>query len=138
VSVTVYHDLLGLTLTHIEGARMHGDQIIFLADLEQIALRMWHSQACCESVYIADITGDINDLLLSPLTEAELVGHDSNKDDDSFTSWSLYKFGTRKGSVTIRWTGSGSPYYSQQVNFEAIDWSTAHQYFSPGESDGRN
>lgn len=90
--------------------------------------KMFHKQDCCESVYIEDIVGDLNDLLGSPLTMAEEV---SNADDPpdivisehsqlykkSYT-WTFYKFATVKGYVTVRWYGTSNGYYSESATIK--------------------
>jgi hypothetical protein len=98
------------------------DEIIFtLATGERY--RLYHSQDCCESVTIEDISGDLADLEGSPLLMAEETTSDQNPEDikkeyqDSFT-WTFYKFATIKGYVTIRWYGESNGYYSEAVYFE--------------------
>lgn len=84
---------------------------------------MFHSQDCCEDVYLDDICGSLDDLIGSPLLMAEVC---SNKADpakceyhDSHT-WTFYKFGTIKGYVTLRWYGTSNGYYSENVIFEEV------------------
>lgn len=86
---------------------------------------LYHKQECCEDVYIEDICGDLNDLLASPIIDAEEVTSNENPEDinkerqDSFT-WTFYKLATALGFVTIRWYGESNGYYSEAVAFEKI------------------
>lgn len=120
--------LLGKTLVAIEVDRTSDDSIIFHTS-EGETYRMYHSQDCCETVFIEDICGDLEDLIGTPLTVAEEVSnyHEAftlihpNPEvecgvDESYT-WTYYKFDTIKGGVTIRWFGTSNGYYSESVDF---------------------
>lgn len=78
-----------------------------------------HQQACCESVYIEDVVGDINDILNSPILRAE-ERTDDGRGEASATQWTFYELATIKGSVTIRWYGMSNGYYSVSVTFERV------------------
>lgn len=84
--------------------------------------KLFHDQSCCENVYIDDVCGELNDLVDSPLLQAEESSNsdvipDKNVGDDSDYLWTFYKFATRKGHVTVRWYGSSNGYYSVSVDF---------------------
>ena len=115
-------ELKGKTLSSIEN---RGDELVFTTTEGEV-YRMYHEQDCCESVYIEDIVGDLEDLVGSEILRAEEsmdlfdVIRDSEKEpehtDESFT-WTFYKFATRKGYVDIRWYGTSNGYYSESVSF---------------------
>ena len=84
-------------------------------------VRMYHSVDCCESVYIEDICGDLDDLVGATILYFEEVSSDDMKPmseyDESFT-WTFYRIQTTKGSVDIRWYGTSNGYYSESVDIE--------------------
>lgn len=130
--------LLGKTLTEISGAI--GDEELRLSFLEDqgpmeannIGLRklikrtfiFYHPQDCCESVLVEDIEGDIQDLVGSPILQADEETSKNPFDGkpehaESFT-WTFYRFATAKGSVVIRWLGESNGYYSENVFFKEV------------------
>ena len=129
MSVTVYKDILGKTLTRVEVDKVEA-RIVFTSECGRTWV-MQHYQDCCENVYIEDIIGALRDLVGAPLLMAEEVRYENVNPDgteestednyrgDSFT-WTFYKFATVKGYVTIRWYGSSNGYYSERVSFEEI------------------
>ena len=116
-----FSDLVGKTLTSVEN---RDNEEITFRTAEGKAWRLYHSQDCCESVYVEDIIGHLDDLLHTPILMAEEAESDENPPDvkppeyrdDSFT-WTFYKLATKKGYVTIRWYGSSNGYYSESVSF---------------------
>jgi hypothetical protein len=119
-SVREFDELLGRTLYRAEA---DGDTLtLYLSNTNYV--RFQHYQDCCESVYIEDICGDLEDLVGAPLVEAEEVSNYEaeplSENEESYT-WTFYKFATRKGSVSVRWYGSSNGYYSESVNVEVVD-----------------
>lgn len=114
--------------TLVRAEKLGDDVIVFVTDAGE-AYRMWHSQDCCESVYVEDIAGDLRDLIGSPILQAEEAENrgnpksekigDTDYEDESHT-WTFYKLATIKGGVTIRWYGSSNGYYSEGVDFALV------------------
>ena len=113
-------ELIGKTLTNITN---DGEEIRFF-DSDGRIWRLYHEQDCCESVTVEDIAGDLDDLIGSPVLEAEEAFSNTRPEDlpkveypDDSETWTFYKFATVKGRVTIRWYGSSNGYYSESVSF---------------------
>lgn len=117
-----FSELVGKTLKSVTvGAGNEGEEIRFICE-DGTTYIQYHRQNCCESVYIDDIEGDLNDLVGSTILVAEeSTNWDNPKRDgeESFT-WTFYKLATVKGYVTIRWYGSSNGYYSESVYFKQI------------------
>lgn len=115
--------LVGEVITEIRGMEVGSDVIDFVTQSGK-KFRMYHSQDCCERVYLNDVTGNVSDLIGTPILRAS---EDTNSSDtfgeiehtDSFT-WTFYNFATIKGYVTLRWLGESNGYYSESVSFSDI------------------
>lgn len=108
-------EFLGKTLQNVE---VHDDEIYFDTEDGERYL-MYHAQDCCETVYVEDVIGDVEDLIGSPLTMAEEV---SERGESRFgtSTWTFYKLATNKGYVTFRWLGESNGYYSESVDIKKL------------------
>lgn len=124
-NVHVYQELIGHTFTKIE-IKPEGDEILFHLSNGD-CWQMWHRQDCCEHVRVEDICGDLDSIIGCPIFVAEEVSQRVEpKEEESWKSvesgtWTFYKFGCVKGTVTIRWLGESNGPYSESVNFELYD-----------------
>ena len=121
-SLRPFEALLGLTITEITGMAKDSGEITFdTSDGRQFVL--YHEQDCCESVYVADVTGDVADLIGEPILLAEASVSEATGDacpDYGTGTWTFYKLATRKGYVDIRWLGESNGYYSESVDFAEV------------------
>jgi hypothetical protein len=114
-----FEDLQGRTLSKV--LKLDDYELRFHLT-EDHYVRMYHMQDCCESVYIEDIVGDLDDLVGTPLLLVEEVSNyegERKKYSESET-WTYYRFRTIKGSVDIRWYGESNGYYSESVDIKIV------------------
>lgn len=62
-------ELKGKTIVSVEGNV--GDLVLTLTDSDGVRYEFYHDQDCCETVEIEDISGDISDIIGSPILVAE-------------------------------------------------------------------
>lgn len=118
-----FSELLGRTLIAITG-KVGSDEIVFYCD-DGSVFKLYHIQDCGERVTVEDISGDLADLLDSPLRQAEEATSTAHppgqvKTSDSFT-YTFYRLTTMKGQVVIRWYGESNGYYSESVSFDEVN-----------------
>ena len=127
----ILNQIIGSTIVEITGCVIgssiseeygHGHRGgVFMRMNDGRILRLYHMHECCESVCVEDITGDLSDLIGSPIQMAEVVSSVAVDDmQDVSEQWTFYKFGTLKGYVTIRFMGESNGYYSTDVNIEFV------------------
>lgn len=119
--MTEFADLQGKTLKR--AAQISEDRIEFETD-DGKTYALFHSQSCCETVVVESITGDLADLVGTPILLAEeATSADDppgcpNPEYNKSQTWTFYKLRTLKGSVDIRWYGTSNGNYSEDVDFD--------------------
>lgn len=112
--------MVGATIAVIDG-ELGNEEMVFCA-VDGRRFRFVYYQDCCASCRVEDICGDLDDLIGSPIVLAEEVSNydaPAPENADSYT-WTFYRFGTAKGTVTVRWLGESNGYYSESVTFEVL------------------
>ena len=118
------NDMIGRTFIFVDKTY---DEITF-TEQDGSIWKFYHEQDCCESVTVEDVCGDLDNLLHTPLLDAEEVIQEcENPDEYESCTWTFYKFTTIKGSVTIRWYGSSNGYYSEKVDLIYLNNGVEHE-----------
>ena len=110
-------ELLGHTLKSIGRPN---DNVLDFYRADGKKVQMFHSQDCCEMVYLDDVVGDLDDLVGSPITVAEYYTHWGTPSYGDL-QYTFYRLGTAKGFVTLRWIGESNGYYSTDVDIRMAD-----------------
>ncbi len=124
--MTEFKDLLGKTIVKI--IKTGVEDIEFIIN-DGTSLGMFHDSQCCESVYIESITGDLQDLIGSPILVAEESTSD-NPEAYEYGQWTFYKLATINGYVDIRWIGESNGYYSVSTDLYNRDKKTIKNYLT--------
>ena len=116
-----FDTLVGHTIERVEGMEVDSERVILhVADGPPFS--MYHERECCEAVRLAEVVGDVDDLLNTPVLTAEESTNSDNQPDaatacgDSWM-WTFYRVQTIKGLVVLRWLGESNGYYSEGVTF---------------------
>jgi hypothetical protein len=125
VATSEFSDLVGKTLVRIEGMEPESDRVDLFCD-DGSRYVMYHSQNCCESVYLAEVIGDVPGLLGVPIVVADVDTRDGSGekvDEGEYTyeresaTWTFYTLRTIHSTVVLRWLGESNGYYSEEVDF---------------------
>ncbi|QBQ74614.1 hypothetical protein BcepSauron_234 [Burkholderia phage BcepSauron] len=129
-----FDSLLGETIVGVEDDPQR--RYIIFTTMSGRMLKLYHMDSCCEDVYIESITGDLFDLLGTPLLLANESTSDENpkaqprpdyldEEDDwdgtpEHFQWTFYRLATARGFVDIRFYGSSNGHYSVKVRLADI------------------
>lgn len=117
-------DFVGKIVSSIEVERVGScnqgpiDTIIFNF-LDGDVFKMYHEQDCCESVFLEDITGDLDFLVGKKILKAEEASNQESKEYGTET-WTFYHISTFKDTVSLRWYGESNSYYSESVSIAKL------------------
>ena len=130
MTVKSHDKLVGLTVTHVIKYDRESLTLVFNSthlektygwDEEESlcnAVTLTHHQDCCESVWLEDICGDLEDFIDAKILTFEEISETMPTAYESGT-WTFYRIQTTKGEVVLRWCGESNGYYSERVD---VDW----------------
>ena len=118
-NLTIYEEMIGKKFDKVY---QYGDAYLIFEKQGIPEFVFYHNQDCCESVYIEDVAGELEDLSLGVITEAEEYTKDAGEEVCESGTYTFYKFSSTKGCVNIRWVGESNGYYSESVDY--FSWGT--------------
>ena len=84
------------------------ENFYILFDNDQV-IKLYHNVTCygCDDFWIEEVVGNIDRLIGQPLTLAKGIENnlDEVEEEENERVWHLYKFGTDRESITIRFMG---------------------------------
>ena len=116
-----FSDLKGKIIVEISGLKPESEEIYFKTSDGKQYIMYGDEPKCCAHVSVDDVIGDVEDLLNTPILQAEVSTRHSREDEDDSYTWTFYKLATIKGYVTIKWYGSSNGYYSEEVSFKEYE-----------------
>lgn len=117
-----------IELSELIGQTFHfiyvGGRELVMNSTSDRTFKLYHPQECCENVTLEEVIGDLEDLIDSPILQAEQSTRALQDNEeapryrykDDVSEWTFYKLATNKGYVTLRWYGSSNGYYGTQVD----------------------
>jgi len=106
--------LKGRPVKSISGLKKDSDQVtLFFGD--EYTIEFNHQQDCCETVCLVDheLQGKMKGELIYI---KELSNRDEPPNDWDSHTWTFYEVRTTEGLLTMRWLGTSSGYYSEEVS----------------------
>ena len=115
--------LIGKTLSMVYKPENSDLMLILKVEGAEERYGFYHQQDCCESVYLEDVVGDLDNLIGNPILVAEEISDTTRDEQDEWggiVQYTYYKLATIKGHVDLRFCGSSNGYYSVGVNFVRV------------------
>ena len=103
----------GAKILSIHGLKEDSDLVTIVTD--KLSLQFFHWQDCCESVYVAQVDGDIEDVVGKTIHVFEERAVVSESEWDLLCA-TFYTIRTDGGDLTWRWDGRSNGYYSVSVS----------------------
>ena len=90
-------------------------------------IKMYHVQDCCESVYVAQVDGQVERHIGARIKSLkEKISEDQDGMINDSCTWTFYDLVTSKGILSFRFNGESNGYYSESVDIEYIDEDGTH------------
>ena len=107
-----FSDIIGKKIADVQRS---SDEIEFITECGE-RYKMYHSQDCCENVYIDAIDGNLDGLIGGVVRDANVSTNDGSSGGNEVL-WTYYRIRTENEFCHITWRGSSNGYYSVSVKF---------------------
>lgn len=119
INSLIYQDEIKLNgdvvILAVEGLKVGSDRVDIITNQGKLILT--HRQDCCESVYLEDFSGAVEDLVGKILVSIDETSNSEDR-EDGIEKWTFYSIRTTGGDLWLRWNGTSNGYYSVDVNIE--------------------
>lgn len=130
-NLIIYEEMIGKKFDKVFQYVSPYDKYFIIFELNGIPeFVFYHNQDCCESVYIEDVAGELEDLSLGVITEAEEYTKEAGEEVYDSGTYTFYKFSSTRGCVNIRWIGESNGYYSESVDYFSWETFTVGDYLN--------
>lgn len=113
-------EFVGRTIVDVQKITVDDEDSLYFTFDGGPIVKMFHSQDCCEEVWLESVSGDWDDLIDSPLLKAEKRTQDM-PDAAEHGTWTFYTLATLKGYVDLTWRGESNGCYSEEVDLKVVE-----------------
>lgn len=109
----------------------YDDDEVRFTEADGSSFRLYHYQDCCESVEITGVSGNLDNLVGSPIISATCedgVNPEAEDYEPESSTYEVWCFKTGKGTVKVATYGTSNGYYSETYSLEYCDENGKRNY----------
>jgi len=120
---TEFKDLVGEILDHVDifPKDKENPSEIILTTRSGKKFKIYHSQDCCEHVFLESVQGEWKELIGQTINEVSNLEKDASDEEQyNHATRTILKFKADYDTVITKWYGSSNGYYSESVNIREL------------------